>query len=446
MRDFPARLGRLLSTMARQAGQLRLPQTASSLSLLTLMAVVPMAAAGLTLLTALPAFGSMREDVQRFLADNLFLPSFSETIVRYIEEFVDAAGRLSAIGTIAFLATALAAMLTVDRTLNGIWRTPRPRPLAQRLALYWSMLTLGPVLLGGTLALRVAAAERLTGRTGGIDVLAAVLPSLLAITVLTLLYRLAPNERVRWRHAFLGALAAAALLEGLRSLLGVYFALFPSYTVVYGAFAALPLFLVWLFALWMAVLIGALVAAGLRFWAVPLGRPHEATPAAEFARMVRVVGEVVRAAPGRVPSARFRPDFDGDAVEADRVASLLSAQGYLVRVWPVASRGGPAGVWDEWWLPAPGLGERTLRPLFDRVWLGHAERRAARRPVRSTDASVDPGGAALSRPIAEVLGAPDAAAPDALEAPGPRAPGPRAPDVPDAPSVAAPDVRSVSGR
>lgn len=415
--------------MVRQAGELRLQQTASSLTLLTLLAIVPMAALGLLVLTALPAFSAMRIAVQRFVADNLFLPSFSETVSTYINEFAAAADKLSAIGTLAFFASAMMAMLTVDETLNSIWRTPRPRPIAHRLALYWAMLTLGPLLLGGALALQVQVAARLPGEYGGVEILALVLPSLLAVAGITLLYRLAPNERVRWRHALAGALVTTLLLEGLRRLLGLYIAHFPSYTVVYGAFAALPLFLLWLFAIWMSVLVGALVAANLRFWAVPLGAPHVTTPAAEFERVVRVLGEIVRAVPHRVPSARFRPDFDGDARAADRIAGLLAAHGYIVRVWPVAAHGGAGGVWDEYWLPSPELASKTLRPVFDRIWSGGEGRRRLRVRVSAPRGVwVDPRSPTLSQPLGEVLGLPQQdAAPEPAPAGRPAGPVPPAP-------------------
>jgi YihY family inner membrane protein len=400
MREFAANLRQLLTSMSHQAGELRLTQAASSLTLLTLMAVVPIAAVALLVLTASPAFATMRERVQRFVAEHLFLPSFSDTVTGYIEAFVDSANQLSVIGSVLFLATAMTAMLTIDETVNGIWRTPRPRPLAQRLALYWSMLTVGPVLLGATLALQARVAERLLEANALVEWTARALPAVLGLAVLTMLYRFAPNVRVRLRDALIGALLAMALLEMLRRLLGLYVERFPSYTVVYGAFAALPLLLLWLFAIWMSVLAGALLAANLRFWGVPLGPPHEATPQGEFDRMARIVGEIVLAVPQRVPSARFRADFDGDAIAADRVAALLAEQGYLVRMWPVGADAGPAGVWDEYWLPSPDLSGRTLRPLFDRVWAGTGRRRG-----RSAGAPLDPGGPLLSRPLGEVFGA-----------------------------------------
>lgn len=405
MHESVANLRQLLALMARQAGELRLPQTASSLTLMTLMAVVPMAAAGLLVIAALPAFGPMRANVQRFVTENLFLPSFSTAVTGYIEAFLASAQQLSALGTIIFLATALSAMLTIDRTLNGIWRTPRSRPLAQRLALYWSLLSIGPVLLGLTLGLQLRVVARLGDAALLIEAIARGLPVVLGVLILALVYRLAPNTRVRWRHALVGALFATLLVEALKRMLGLYLTRFPSYTVVYGAFAALPLLLLWLFALWMSVLLGALMAANLRFWGVAFGPPQDLTPATEFARVVRVLAEIVRAAPDRVPSARFRADFDGDPRVAGRVASLLVEYGYIVRVWPVQADGGPAGVWDEWWLPAVDLPTRTLRPVFDRVWAGTSSHRDGR---GCRGMGVDPGGAALSRPIGEVLAAPGA--------------------------------------
>jgi membrane protein len=405
MHEFAANLRMLLRAMRRQAADLKLQQTASSLTLLTLGAIVPMAAVGLMLITALPAFESMRLDIERFLATNLFLPSFSATIIRYLNQFLAAAGKLSAIGTVAFCATAITSMLTIDRTLNQIWRTPRPRPLAQRMMLYWTLLTIGPVLLGGALAIQTQLSARMRAATGITDVMGGWLPAVLGIGALSMLYWLAPNDRVRWRHALLGALVAVGLLELLNLLLGLYVTRFPSYTIVYGAFAALPLFLLWLFAAWMSVLIGALVAANLRFWGAPLGDPHVATPSAEFERMVRILAVLVRESPRPVPSERFRAEFDGDAKAADQLGALLASQSYLMRVWPVRADGGSVSVWDEYWLPTAELPHKTLRALFDRVWSLQPGRAtsADRQPLAST---IDPGSPLLERPLSEVLALP----------------------------------------
>jgi membrane protein len=182
MQAFAANLRRLLGAMVRQGRDLRLQQTASSLTLLTLLAIVPMAALGLLVLTALPAFESMRGDLQRYLETHLFLPSFSDAVVRNINRFVGAADRLSTIGTAAFLATGLGAMLTVDRTLNGIWQTLRPRPLWQRLMLYWTLLTLGPILLAAAITLQLKVQSHLQGVAPLTKLLSAVLPTALGVS------------------------------------------------------------------------------------------------------------------------------------------------------------------------------------------------------------------------------------------------------------------------
>jgi len=396
MHDRGSSLRALLASMARQAGDLRLQQAASSLTLLTLLAVVPMAALALAALSALPAFQPLREQFERLLAEQLFLPSISETVVRYVNEFVVAAEQLSALGTVLFLATALTAMLTVDRTLNQIWRTPRPRPLLQRIALYWAMLTLGPVAIGGAVALQGQVAARFGAGNLLVQASASVLPPLLSVAVLVLLYRLAPSERVRWRDACAGAALGALLLLALKSLLGASLGAFSTITVVYGAFAALPLFLSWLFAVWLSVLVGALFAANLPSWGATTDGAGRRTPQAEFDRAVAVLTALLHQAPAHVPSARFRAAFDGDARAADRMATQLSAQGYLVRTWPAGARGGSDGVWDELWLGSPELPSMTLRPVFDRCWrVGSAP------PLRG----VDPGGPALTRPLSEVIGA-----------------------------------------
>jgi membrane protein len=296
-------------------------------------------------------------------------------------------------------------MLTIDKTLNQIWRTPRPRPLAQRMTLYWTLLTIGPVLLGGALALQTKLVARVGTVTGIVDALSGWLPAVLGIGALSMLYWLAPNDRVRWRHALVGALVCVGLLTFLNLLLGLYFTRFPSYTIVYGAFAALPLFLLWLFAVWMSILIGALVAANVRFWGDSLGHPHGVTPSVEFERMVRILSAIVQESPRPVPSERFRAEFDADAKAADQVAALLASQAYLMRVWPVRTDGGTASVWDEYWLPAAGLPDKTLRPLFDRVWsLQHG--RAASVDWQSTGLTIDPGSPLLERPLSEIFALP----------------------------------------
>ncbi|MEY4864205.1 MAG: hypothetical protein RLZ51_2300, partial [Pseudomonadota bacterium] len=227
MPAFVTSLRELMVQMASDARELRLSQTASSLTVLTLMAIVPVVAIGLMVLTALPAFATLRTGLEQFISSSVFLPSISNTVMEAINRFVAAAQRLSALGTVIFMATAFGSMLTIDRTLNQIWGTERARPLWQRLTLYWAMLSLGPLLLGGALALQLKFRSSLRDLPWITEVMAGLSPSLVVTGVLFVLYKLAPNTRVRARHAMAGAVLAALLLEGMRVALGLYVRLTP---------------------------------------------------------------------------------------------------------------------------------------------------------------------------------------------------------------------------
>jgi membrane protein len=184
------------------------------------------------------------------------------------------------------------------------------------------------------------------------------------------------------------------LLNGLMRLLGFYITRFPTYTLVYGAFAALPLFLLWLFAVWMSVLTGALFAANLRFWGLRGVGLMRGGPAAQFDRTLTVLRALLQAGNMPLHSAQLRTEFGADAQAADRMAAQLADQGYLVRVWPASGAAGALGVWDEYWLAGPGLRTMTLRPIFERLWYG--------RP-RAEPLILDPGSAELDRPLGEWL-------------------------------------------
>lgn len=392
MPAFVTSLRELMVQMASDARELRLSQTASSLTVLTLMAIVPVVAIGLMVLTALPAFATLRTGLEQFISSSVFLPSISNTVMEAINRFVAAAQRLSALGTVIFMATAFGSMLTIDRTLNQIWGTERARPLWQRLTLYWAMLSLGPLLLGGALALQLKFRSSLRDLPWITEVMAGLSPSLVVTGVLFVLYKLAPNTRVRARHAMAGAVLAALLLEGMRVALGLYVRLTPGTTMVYGAFAALPIFLTWLFAAWLSVLLGASLAARLPGW----GRAQSTlrySAAQRYEIHVQVLARVIaRDAEGGLRASACGDLLSGDAKFAQQVVRRLSELGYLLRVWPVQSGAGtPAPIWQERWLPAPGWRQRSLRPLFQSFW------GAANHPA------YDPGAAQLDLPLDRLL-------------------------------------------
>ncbi len=391
--------------MLRQASYLQIPQTAGSLAFLSLFALAPVFSIVFWVTTASPVFARLRDALQGFLTGNLFPSSISETVISLLNQFAAKANELSVIGLSVFLLTAFVALQTIERTLNRIWVADRPRPLANRLALYWMLLTLGPLLLGAGLAFnaRIVAAwlpgSELRELRG---IWFVVLPWVTTTIGLTLLYRLLPSAPVRWREAFAGALLAAFLFEILRALLAGYVARLPTYTVVYGAFAALPLFLLWLFLGWMSLLLGALLAANLRFWGTP-GEPHvERTPAARFADGYRVL-EAMRAelgggAYGAMPVSRVAEGLDHDTERAVAAALLLTQLGYITRFvtlgdategdasrapatrrarlarslsrrWS-APRPSADSVWDERWAWGDDPRVMSARALFEAVWHG----------------------------------------------------------------------------
>lgn len=376
--DDPAQRARaFLRELARKGRRLRLPQTAASLAFLSLLALVPLFTIAVSLLGALPVLSQPRAALLDFLASNLFLPSFSATLVRYLDQFAAKVSELSVVGAAAFLATAFSALLTIDKTLNQIWATSRPRSLARRLTIYWTFLTLGPLMVAVSAAVNGIVVSELFGaaRLRHVErVWLSLLPWLMSVGGLTLLYRIVPGAPVRWREAVAGALVAAVGLDLLKRLLALQVAKLPTYTVVYGAFAALPLFLIWLFALWLTVLAGALVAASIPEWGRPGASDAPTGAAVAFARAAAVLRTLAGAA-ARGQATIAPADCEAlsalDAASVEATAALLVELGYLDRYWRLGDPAGPdggRGVWDERWALSPGAATKTLRPLFDRIW------------------------------------------------------------------------------
>jgi membrane protein len=163
--------------------------------------------------------------------------------------------------------TALSLVFTIDRTLNGIWRVRRSRPLTQRVLVYWAVITLGPLLLAGSLSLSsylISASRGLVSAVpGGLLVLLDAVELLMLAAGLSALYRFVPNTPVRTSHAWAGALFATGGIEVARRLLAVYIGAVPTYSAVYGAFATVPILLVWIYLVWVVILLGAVLAAHL---------------------------------------------------------------------------------------------------------------------------------------------------------------------------------------
>ena len=241
-------------------------RTATQLSYASLLAIVPILAICLGLLAAFPAFEQLRLKFQVYLFENL-VPNAGTEVSNQIAIFVDNARSMTGVGTLALMVTALLLLSSINGAFNAIWRVAEPRPLMTRLMAYWMVLTIGPLLLGASLSLSsyglvsvaLVQGERAFGLTR-------LLPFLFAAGGFTLLYAVVPARRVALRHALAGGLVAGALFELLKSGFGFYLARFPSYEVIYGALATIPIFLVWMYLFWAIVLFGAEVAGAAPEW------------------------------------------------------------------------------------------------------------------------------------------------------------------------------------
>ena len=240
-------------------------QLAASLAYTTLLALVPLITVALALITAFPVFGEFTSRVDDWLTENLLPEQVAGIIADSIGQFTEKAGRLTALGIAGLALTAVMMMLTIDRGMNQIFRVTRPRTLVQLLVMYWAVLTLGPILIGLSVSMTTYLVSESLGLAKGLplvgDTILRVTPVILTSVAIMLLYLLVPNRRVRIRHALIGGVVAGVLFELTKRGFALYVTKFPTYTLVYGAFAALPIFLVWLYVSWLVVLLGASVTA-----------------------------------------------------------------------------------------------------------------------------------------------------------------------------------------
>jgi membrane protein len=265
LRTFPWR--ETARTLAQRFREDRLGNTASSLTFTTLISLVPLFTVVLAVFTVFPMFGKLQLALQQWLADSLIPEPIAKQVMGYLTQFAAKSSRLGLAGIVVLLVTAISLILTIDRTLNAIWRVRRARPLAQRVLVYWGVLTLGPLLLAGSLAMTSFIVSASTGwmgtYSGGFGLLLNIFQFTLIAGGVAALYRYVPNTEVKWNHALSGGVFVATGLELAKRLLAWYLANVPAYSTVYGAFASVPILLMWVYVLWLIVLLGAVIAAYL---------------------------------------------------------------------------------------------------------------------------------------------------------------------------------------
>lgn len=239
---------------------------AAGLSYASLLSLVPLLAIVLGMLSLFPAFEGAQERVVATLLED-FLPETGDEIAERLQGFVSAASGVAGPGVVALLITALLLLFNINSAFNKIWRVTEPHSLAMRMLVYWALLTLGPLLVGASISIS-SLVIALSGEFGGGDLaewlpISRLLAFVLSAAAFALAFTIVPNRRIEPLHAIIGGLVSASLFELLKWSFGIYLANFPAYEVIYGAMATVPIFLLWLFLTWMAVLLGAEVAAAL---------------------------------------------------------------------------------------------------------------------------------------------------------------------------------------
>lgn len=335
---------------------------AGALSYTSLVALVPITAIAIAVLSAFPVFADTRDQLLETLFRS-FVPDVGAEVEWWFRYFAGTSVRTTTIGVLALAVTVVLLLATIEDQLHRIWRVESPRPWVQRILAYWAVLTLGPLLLG--VAFSLPSYVDLVARHTGIDAsglssgpavhrLVAVVPFLLEGIAFTLIFALIPNCSVRWREAAVGAVVAAALLELLKVGFAVYIAYFSTYRAVYGALAAIPIFLLWMYVAWAAVLFGAVVAASLPQWRVDRAAGG-ATPAAHRLGIgLALIAEL--AAQMRIGGTLATPALGGRlgiaTAAVDDELSLLRDAGFV------------AAAADGGWVLARALDGLTLIDLY----------------------------------------------------------------------------------
>lgn len=242
------------------------PNSAAALTYTTLFAVVPIMTVTFAMLSAIPAFQGMGEEIQGFVFRN-FVPSSGETVQQYLSSFILQARQLTWVGVGLLAATSFMMLVTIEKAFNTIWRVRQPRRGVSSFLLYWAILSLGPLLLGAGFAMStyITSLELISGPHAlpGVATLLKFMPLLFSIAAFTLIYAAVPNARVPLKHALMGGVFTAVLFEAAKAAFRLYVSLFPGYQLIYGAFATVPLFLLWIYLSWLIVLFGAELVCNL---------------------------------------------------------------------------------------------------------------------------------------------------------------------------------------
>ena len=235
--------------------------TAGYLSYVTLMSLVPLMVVMLSVMTAFPIFAEIKDMIEGFVYQN-FLPATGDVVREYITGFVTNASKMSAIAITFLFLFALLLISAIDKSLNKLWRIDKKRKIVTSFSMYWMVLTLGPVLVGSSIAVTSYIVSLMSlgdyDVFGVANVLLRLLPLIASIFAFLILYLVVPNKDVSFKFALSGAVLAGVLFEVAKKGFALYVTQLPSYQAIYGALAGIPILFLWVYLSWLVVLFGAL--------------------------------------------------------------------------------------------------------------------------------------------------------------------------------------------
>ena len=238
-------------------------RVASSLSYTSLIALVPLLAIALAIFSAFPVFSEVRQQAQNFIINNV-VPDIGADISIYFNEFINATAKLTTIGVIGIALTSILLLSTIENSFNFIFKVNKPRRITTKITLYWTVITLGPLLLGTAFSLKSYANFVLNSVPEFQVFLGSILPFVLTWLVLSGVYIFVPNKKVGILNALLGALVAMFLFWVLKNGFAFFMLKNNVYKTLYGAVAVVPLMLIWMYLYWAAVIFGAVVTAAVQ--------------------------------------------------------------------------------------------------------------------------------------------------------------------------------------
>jgi membrane protein len=320
----------------RRFMEVRVMQTAGALTYTTLLSLVPMITVVLIVMRQFSPFMKLGESMRGFLLQNLLPDRAGKVVATYAWQFSQKASSLTIVGTIFLVITAIMLFSTIDRTIAGIWAVRKPRAWYVRIPVYWLALTLGPILFAGSVAVTgrvLAVSLGMVDEPGWVhNFLNRAMTAGLLSALFAFLFHSIPNRKLNRWHSLAGGLVAGLGLVLMQRLFGFYLSSLPNFTLIYGTFSVVPIFLIWIYLSWFVVLLGATVSAVFPdFEARQKVLPQ--TPAGDIVAALRITHALI------VGQSRGKPrglvDLAGDArltqARAEAMLEEMRLAGWTVR-------------------------------------------------------------------------------------------------------------------